>query len=57
MGALIMSESEFESYNETTVEDMAVTILFSVLLAVVIFITDILYQLIDPRVRVEGSHE
>lgn len=36
---------------------MAVTILFSALLVVVIFITDILYQLIDPRVRVEGSHE
>lgn len=36
---------------------MAVMILFSALLVVVIFITDILYQLIDPRVRVEGSHE
>ena len=36
---------------------MAVTILFSALLVVVIFITDILYQLIDPRVRVEGRHE
>lgn len=36
---------------------MAATILFSALLVVVIFITDILYQLIDPRVRVEGSHE
>lgn len=36
---------------------MAVAILFSALLVVVIFITDILYQLIDPRVRVEGSHE
>lgn len=34
---------------------MAVTILFSTLLVVVIFITDILYQLIDPRVRVEGQ--
>ena len=32
---------------------MAMTILFSTLLVVVIFITDILYQLIDPRVRVE----
>ena len=32
---------------------MAVTILFSTLLVVVIFLTDILYQLIDPRVRVE----
>lgn len=32
---------------------MAVTILFSTLLVVVILITDILYQLIDPRVRVE----
>ena len=36
---------------------MAVAILFSALLVVVIFITDILYQLIDPCVRVEGSHE
>ncbi|MDR1972641.1 MAG: ABC transporter permease [Treponema sp.] len=33
---------------------MAVTILFSGLLVTVIFITDILYQLIDPRVRVGG---
>lgn len=32
---------------------MAVTILFSTLLVAVIFLTDILYQLIDPRVRVE----
>ena len=32
---------------------MAVTILFSAMLVAVIFITDILYQLIDPRVRVE----
>ena len=32
---------------------MAVTILFSTLLVIVILITDILYQLIDPRVRVE----
>lgn len=32
---------------------MAVTILFSVMLVSVIFLTDILYQLIDPRVRVE----
>ena len=31
---------------------MAVTILYSSLLVVVIFITDILYQLIDPRMRV-----
>ena len=35
---------------------MAVTILFSALLVTVIFVTDILYQLIDPRVRVEGKH-
>ncbi|MBR1584930.1 MAG: ABC transporter permease [Clostridia bacterium] len=34
---------------------MAVTILFSALLVAVIFLTDILYQLIDPRVRVEAS--
>lgn len=34
---------------------MAVTILYSALLVTVIFITDILYQLIDPRVRVEGK--
>lgn len=32
---------------------MAVTILFSALLVAVIFLTDVLYQLIDPRVRVE----
>lgn len=32
---------------------MAVTILFSAMLVIVIFLTDILYQLIDPRVRVE----
>lgn len=32
---------------------MAVTILYSALLVAVIFITDILYQMIDPRVRVE----
>ena len=31
---------------------MAVTILYSSLLVVVIFITDMLYQLIDPRMRV-----
>jgi oligopeptide transport system permease protein len=31
---------------------MAITILFSFLLMTVIFITDVLYQLIDPRVRV-----
>ena len=34
---------------------MAVTILFSALLVAVIFLTDILYQIIDPRVRVEGA--
>ncbi|GHV09108.1 peptide ABC transporter permease [Spirochaetia bacterium] len=35
---------------------MAVTILFSTLLVTVIFLMDILYQLIDPRVRVGGRH-
>ena len=35
---------------------MAVTILFSALLVAVIFLTDILYQIIDPRVRVEGAN-
>ncbi|GHV69539.1 peptide ABC transporter permease [Spirochaetia bacterium] len=34
---------------------MAVTILFSLLLMAVLFLTDILYQLIDPRVRVGAS--
>ena len=34
---------------------MAMTILFSALLVVVIFITDILYQIIDPRVRIGGE--
>lgn len=34
---------------------MAVTILFSALLVVIIFFMDILYQLIDPRVRVGGT--
>jgi oligopeptide transport system permease protein len=34
---------------------MAMTILFSLLLMMVLFITDILYQLIDPRVRVGAS--
>lgn len=34
---------------------MAMTILFSTLLVVVIFITDVLYQLIDPRVRLGGA--
>ncbi|GHU83373.1 peptide ABC transporter permease [Clostridia bacterium] len=34
---------------------MAVTILFSTLLVVVIFLMDILYQLIDPRVRIGGK--
>jgi oligopeptide transport system permease protein len=33
---------------------MAVTILFSILLILVIFIMDLLYQVIDPRVRVGG---
>jgi oligopeptide transport system permease protein len=35
---------------------MAVTILFSTLLVTVIFLTDILYQVIDPRVRIEGAN-
>ena len=35
---------------------MAVTILFSALLVAVIFLTDIRYQIIDPRVRVEGAN-
>ena len=35
---------------------MAVTILFSALLVTVIFLTDILYQIIDPRVRIEGAN-
>ena len=35
---------------------MAVTILFSALLVAVIFLTDILYQIIDPRVRGEGAN-
>lgn len=35
---------------------MAVTILYSALLVVVIFITDILYQLVDPRIRVEAKN-
>lgn len=34
---------------------MAVTILYSALLIVVLFITDILYQIIDPRIRVKGG--
>jgi oligopeptide transport system permease protein len=34
---------------------MAVTILYSSLLVVIIFVMDVLYQLIDPRVRVEGN--
>jgi oligopeptide transport system permease protein len=36
---------------------MAVTILFSVLLVMVVFIMDILYQLIDPRVRVGAGEK
>ena len=35
---------------------IAVTILYSTLLVVVIFITDILYQLVDPRIRVEAKN-
>lgn len=34
---------------------MAVTILFSTLLVAVIFLMDVLYQLIDPRVRIGGE--
>jgi oligopeptide transport system permease protein len=33
---------------------MAVTIFYSALLLVIIFLMDVLYQVIDPRVRVEG---
>jgi len=36
---------------------MAVTILFSALLLVVIFVVDLLYTLIDPRIRLGGSVE
>ncbi|HWS29756.1 MAG TPA: ABC transporter permease [Clostridia bacterium] len=35
---------------------MAVTILFSALLVTVLFLTDVLYQLIDPRVRIGGEN-
>ena len=35
---------------------MAVTILYSALLVVVTFITDILSQLVDPRIRVEANN-
>lgn len=34
---------------------MAVTILYSALLVIVLFITDVLYQLIDPRIRLKGE--
>lgn len=34
---------------------MAVTVLFSTLLVIVIFLMDVLYQLIDPRIRVGGD--
>ncbi len=34
---------------------MAMTILYSTLLVVVLFITDILYQIIDPRIRLKGE--
>ncbi len=34
---------------------MAMTILFSALLVVVLFLTDVLYQIIDPRVRIGGE--
>ncbi|WP_313133081.1 ABC transporter permease [Anaerocolumna sp.] len=34
---------------------MAVTILFSTLLVLIIFLMDVLYQLIDPRIRVGGK--
>jgi ABC-type dipeptide/oligopeptide/nickel transport system permease component len=32
---------------------MAMTILYSALLVFVLFLTDILYQIIDPRMRVK----
>jgi oligopeptide transport system permease protein len=35
---------------------MAITILYSTLLVVVLFITDILYQIIDPRIRLKGDN-
>jgi oligopeptide transport system permease protein len=35
---------------------MAITILYSTLLVVVLFITDILYQVIDPRIRLKGDN-
>ncbi len=35
---------------------MAVTILFSALLVTVLFLTDVLYQFIDPRVRIGGEN-
>lgn len=34
---------------------MALTILYSALLIVIMFITDVLYQIIDPRLRVKGE--
>lgn len=34
---------------------MAVTILYSTMLVVVILIVDLLYGLIDPRIRVSGG--
>lgn len=36
---------------------MALTILYSALLIVIMFITDVLYQIIDPRLRVKGDAE
>lgn len=36
---------------------MATTILFSTLFIVSIFIVDILYGIIDPRIRVQGAEE
>lgn len=34
---------------------MAMTILFSAMLVLIIFLTDVLYQIIDPRVRIGGD--
>lgn len=34
---------------------MAMTILFSAMLVLIIFLTDVLYQIIDPRVRIGGG--
>jgi oligopeptide transport system permease protein len=35
---------------------MAITILYSALLVTVLFLTDILYQIVDPRIRLKGDN-